>query len=775
MKEIIGSQRLRKEGKWKEAQALLGTVREEAKHDSIYLNEMLHVRAAELCHTKPAISAADMYADLYALTESVPARLNATTFNAILLGLRSIGVSRSSNNPSGEGRELEVAAGIFDTMLDRDLVPDHFTMSILFQMCASNRSLHHTRSFHERARDTFGFEANVVSGSALLAAYAKCGKIDCVEEVFQDLQLRKVLLNERAYTSVISAYHRSGKHAKVIECFHAAMSSDSVEPNIFLFSGALASCCKAKDVVNARNIFEAMARYNVRPTEEVFETLFEIALRTGDIQLGSEILIDWAPKQAFFAPKLDYFNKLIAACKKSLTSPEKTVNCLKTIVKQLSEGTTLKPDVVTLNALISSFAKLGCFAEAQLVLERDFQKYGLHPDVVTYNTLMHSLGKVKGSKFALKVYRFMQKNGVEPNEFTYNTLFNILLEAGETDTVAMITRNMKRDTEAEESLQLSTQLKLFRTMQDPESALREFYRAVNADQRIDSFTYGLMLKLLLECDCEEQAITLFGMLVWRRVATPSIFNIVMDHCAQTRRDPLRCLEMFEAMKKKGVAPDGTTYSILIHACARIGLIDRAFRLLGEMQDVGIGLGETHAWTSLIDGCGRAGQWERATDLLKSMHDGRSRQRFIPPPTTACYNAAIYAAGMRGGSWTKALEVYNLLMADEDRHADFVTYSAMASTILQNRYDIIEWDIVREIYRGLVRFVRLGMEEQEAGAVSRPARRQRSPDGKADKPSSKKLLQKTKRLSWLLGQVVDGKKLERPMKPGDNTAGDTGAM
>lgn len=766
MKEILSSQRLRKQGKWREAQALLASVRTEGESDSNYLNEMMHLHVAQLSQTKPNISAAELWKELYTLTESVPARSNATTFNAILLGLRNISGSRKKRSEESSvfkstGKEMKVVSEVFDAMINEQLSPDHFTMSILFQMSGSNQSLHHTKLFEEKAKNTFGFEANVISGSALLAAYAKCGEISCVEEVLYDLQSRNVVLNERTYASLISAYHRSGKHAKVMQCFREAINSPSVQPNIFVFSGALASCWKTKDAANAKKVLEAMEAASVCPTPEIFETLFEIAVRSGDVNFGALVLLDRAPKHKVFSPTLNHFNKLISACKKSLLSTEKTVDCLKTIVTRLKEETDLSPSVSTLNALISSFIKLGCYAEAQTVLERDFQTFGLRPDVVTYNTLIHCLGKVKGPSVALKVYNTMVRNGIRPNQVTYNSMFDTLLDAGETETAAKIAEQMKQISEKGiDSMSVSSELKLLRRSKDYRAALRSYLKARKATHDLDLETHGLMLTILVESNCEAEVVSLFGWLVWKRIATPKIFNIVLDYFGRTRKDMSRAMTLFGQMKQKGIAPDETTYSILIHICSQNGLIDRAFRILGEMQDVGVGVSDTHAWSSLIDGCGRAGQWQRAVDLLKSMHSSGARYRLIPRPTTPCYNAAIYAAGMRGGGWKEALEVYQLLVADENQEANVVTCSAMASTILRNRYDISEWNMVRQLYNEIQGLVRYEMENGSTSSGPHPYRGSSSLGGKIEKASLKKLVKKMKRLNWVLEQALDGKKLKK---------------
>lgn len=758
LKEVLGAQRLRKQGKWREAKQLLDAVKTQAQNDPNYLNEVLHVRAAQLRHTNPSLPAADLYDELYNLSESMPARSNATTFNAILSGLRDIRASQKPDMQSEPGIDLEVASKVFDTMLDKRLFPDHYTMSILFQMCASNRSFQHTKRFEQKAKELFDFQANVISGSSLLSAYAKCGKLESFEEVLEDLQARQVPLNERTYASVISAYHRNSRHSKVMECYQAAMNSDSVQPNIFIFSGTLASCSRARDAASARIVFDSMVRTNTAPTEDILVTLFETAVRSGDTSLGIDILFEWGPQYGLLKPTLARISRLISASKKSVIAASKAVNGVKTIMKRLVDETDLKPDVAILNSLISAFAGLGSFEDAWKVLDEGFSRFGLSPNVATYNILIHSLGRAKRPEHAVRAWELMHKNGLQPNQLTYNSLLDVLIEGQKLDDATRLIEEMKTEPGVGiDSAVVLLQLKIFRISKDPEAAMNVYRSCIKEGKQLDPKTHGLLLTALFEAGRSDQAISVFGWLLWKRLATAIVFNVVLDYVGRVQKNNVRCLTLFASMKEKGVVPDEITYSTLIRVCSRNGLIDKAFRLLGEMQDVGLGMTDTYAWTALIDGCGRAGQWQRAVDVLKSMRDAKGTLKLIPAPTTSCYNAAIYAGSMRGGGWKVAVEIYEMLLADENQEPDSVTYSAMASTILSHRFDIREWGIVKEVYEKLKEATDKDGEEKE---IERVQQRMSGSTRKVEKGVRKKLLAKVKRVGWVLRQAEEGKLMKK---------------
>lgn len=754
LKEVLSAQRLRKEGKWSKAKQLLEEVSQQGQRDPNYKNEVLHVRAAQLRYTNPSMSPADIFEELYNTSESIPANSNATTFNAILLGLRDSRPIRQDDGEDASDCELAVALKVFDTMLEKHINPDHYTMSILFQMCAFSRSSRYLKIFEMRAKDDFHFRPNTVSGSALLSACAKCGQMESFERVLGDLHKRRTPLNERAYASIISAYHRIGLHAKVMGCYQAVMDSESVNPNIFIFSGTLASCCKARDAANARTVFQALVHSNTRPNEEILISVFETAVRTGDIQLGIDVLFEWGPRYRLCRVTLTHVSRLLYASKKSSASAEKTLESVKAIVNRMAEETNLKPDVTLLNSLVSTFIGLGSFTDARDVLDNWFPKFGQKPDVVTFNVLIHNLGRGNRTGQALQVWALMRKSGVKPDRVTLNSMLDALIQGGDLEEATKLNEEMKKVPGMETDVtRVLLELKMYRITKDAARAMEMFWKWVKQGNYLDSKTHGLLLTVLFEAKRDVDGISVFGWLLWKRLATAIVFNVVLDYIGRERRDVEMCLSIFQSMKSKGIAPDEITYSIIIRICSRGGQMDKAFRLLGEMQDVGLGLTDTYAWTALIDGCGRVGQWQRAVETLKGMREAKGSLALIPAPTTHCYNAAIYAGSMRGGGWKVAVEVYELLGADQDQEADVVTYSAMASSILCNRQEIQEWGIVQEVHDKLKELV-VG----NAGGVEGDRVQQRTSGStrRLERGVRKKLVSKVKRIEWVLREANKGR-------------------
>lgn len=749
--QVLESQRLRKKGQWKVAKALLASVQHIAQNNVSFLNEMLHIRAAELRHLQPTISPTDLYKQLCTFSDSSPAKTNASTYNAILIALRNV-----SSSPLDHDRNsvLEVSSRLFNSMLDRKIIPDHFTMSIIFQMCASNRSLRHTLYFEQMAREKFAYKLSVVSGSSLVTAFAKCGQVEDVERVLKEMQSLNLPINERTYASIISVYHRISRHAKVMECFRMAMDSEFVKPNIFLFSGTLASCCRAKDSYNALGAFELLEQKGIRPTVELLKLVFDTAIRSGDIKLGMKVLFEWGPKYGLLKPDMSHFRRLISSSKKTQGPVEETVASLSKVIVRMEEEGGIKPDISVYNAWVSALIHARMFSDARRIVEYDLAKVGFSPTVATYNALIQGYGMERRTAEAVNMLHTMRKDGVKPDQITYNIVLDFLVESGDMEMGDMIRREIERDPDVYmDSAALSSLLKLYRKQGKGDEALQIHKKAVLEGRLPDAKTYSLILSTLFESGCESTAISLFGWLIWKRIAQVHTVNVVLGNTGKKAENLEKCLQILNSMKRRGYVPDAITYTTVIRICSQNGQLNRAFRLLGEMQDVGLGMSDSYAWTALIDGCGKCGQWQRGVEVFESMRASDAQYRFVPSPTTASYNAALYAAGIGGGQWKVSLDIYKALMEDKKEEADAVTYSAMASIILRNQEDVEEWDIVREVMGKLC-----VMEKLEGEAINfRRSRRLSGSNRKIEKPLQKKLASKAKRLKSLLDHERKGRR------------------
>eukprot|EP00178_Gracilaria_changii_P016467 TRINITY_DN4726_c0_g1_i1.p1 TRINITY_DN4726_c0_g1~~TRINITY_DN4726_c0_g1_i1.p1 ORF type:complete len:788 (+),score=91.43 TRINITY_DN4726_c0_g1_i1:3140-5503(+) len=721
--EIHRATALRKSGDLREALEVLHKALPLARHHAAYYRELFRTTAGLVAQSASVEAAERLWFALEAVLRDDYSHPDATSFNTLLSALRHLDAEKQRSQLSSQHEKLRVlrlASNVFDAMIDLNAHPDHFTMSILFNMCAFRASERFAALFEKKALDRFDYSHNTVSGTALLAAFAKSGSLEQVDRVINLLRHQKVVFNQHTYTTIITAHLRHGKHAHVLDYFDQAIQCPSVTPNVFLFSGALTSCLRVCDGVNGLRVFQMMREKQVRPTDAILNLMFQLALRSGDLRLGVNYITQWAAEYDLSCD-LSHYNKVMSSWKKTRSNVSDTMQALHDLLQHMEKSANIKPEISTYNAAMTTLVAHGKTEEAVQVLERMLRR-GLFPNIFTYNILLNAYGKAGNFDEALEVVRVMKKNHVGPDLTTYNSIMHILLNHGRTEEAQLLLDEIENNEQLEiDAAGRCTQLKLYRIQGNTRAALQLHYTTQKLNKPLDSKAYGLLLSILFEFDEREKAISLFGWLSWKRRLGFPVYNVMISNIGREENGCQHCFKLFQHMKERGIMPDRITYSTMIRVSSKSGLLDRAFRLLGEMQDLGLAMSDMHAWTSLMDGCRRCGQWQRAVELLEFMkkHSSESVHSLVPSPSTACYNAALYAAGIGGQDWKASLKIYESLLADKTQQPDFVTYSAMASIILRRRRRISEWHIVRQVCKALEDVL---LQGKDSNNMSKPMRK-----------------------------------------------------
>jgi pentatricopeptide repeat domain-containing protein 1 len=733
---ILLASRLRKAGDVAGAEHAL------APHDpstSTYvelLNESIYVRQA-LAHASGRRSL-DVFDDVVRFARASRALPNSRTYNALLFALRT-------DDPVLAPVALKRAIDLYRQMRASGIEPDEYTLSLLVQHAAAAGDVDATVMLRDEMLDSL----NVISGTALVAAFAKCGDAARAQETFDQLVESGVQVNERTFAAVISAFYRAGLHGKVISCMDRALASADVRPNVYVFSGALTSCARTGDTANARRYFETMLQLGVRITEQTLNCVLDAAVRGGDLALAQEVLYDWMHNRRV-TPARDQVNKVIALCGRVGVQGRGGEHAVLDMLSNMTTKLGVKPDLGTYNVAVSALARTKNMITARRLVEQDMPAAGLKPNVLTYNSLIHACGVVGKVHTSFELLHHMRLDPeCQPNQVTYNTILEQCTQANEPWLVSNLLEEMDKTRGIIVGVSAVTSLlQMYRSERDAASAVqlyRKFVRAPGAP-RIDNIMYNSVLSIALEHGLESDGIGIAGKLFVDRRADAGTYNSLIFYVGQKKRDAEWASRLLEHMKIRGIAPDDVTYATLIRVYAINGKLEGAFRILGEMQDVGLGCTDSFAWTTLISACGRAGQWQRALEVLEYMRsggrgEGRTPRGLIPLPTTSSYNAAIYAAGMVEDGWDAALRVFHWLESDPSVAADSVTYSAMASSILKHMTTVTEWDVVEEVTSGLEYCAEAIRDEIEGGNHDPSLKR-----------SLKRMTSKRKRLSWLMSTL-----------------------
>ncbi|KAK8537248.1 hypothetical protein V6N13_042184 [Hibiscus sabdariffa] len=326
---------------------------------------------------------------------------------------------------------FQEALEVFSQMRLVGFKPNNFTFAGVFKACIGIEAFDIAKGIHGCVLKTH-YEHDIYVGVALLELYTKCGNIDNVQRVFEEIPKTDVI----PWSFMISRYAQSDQSEKAVNLF-CRMRQSFVVPNQYTFASTLQACatlgdldlgkqmhslvlkaCLDADVFVSNALMDVYAKCGrIEDSMELFEkspnrndvswnTLIVGYVNCGDAEKALELFMEMLENQVQ-ATEVTYSSVLCASA--SLTALE-----LGTQIHSLTVKTNYAENTIVHNALIDMYSKCGRIRDAHLVFDMMNER-----DEVSWNTMisgysMHGLGME-----ALKIFQMMKDRGYKPNTLTF--------------------------------------------------------------------------------------------------------------------------------------------------------------------------------------------------------------------------------------------------------------------------------------------------------------------------------------------------------------------
>lgn len=190
--------------------------------------------------------------------------------------------------------------------------------------------------------------------------------------------------------------------------------------------------------------------------------------------------------------------------------------------------------------------------------------------------------------------------------------------------------------------------------------------------------------------------------------TLRMMNAAIDACARAR--PTRLEQAFQILQESDLEPNVFTFGALMSACARARRGDKARALLKSMQGkYGVAPNEV-VYSSAISAVARSNppQPQVAVALLKEATEKHNLVMNV-----VCYNAAISACA-NAGDWQRATALLRELESDDTTtRPDAVTYGTVLSACENGE----QWDLVLDYAQAAMEDLGGDCEKKTIGCAS----------------------------------------------------------
>ncbi|KAK4402218.1 putative pentatricopeptide repeat-containing protein [Sesamum angolense] len=214
-----------------------------------------------------------------------PAVTNTSTENVMFMKKIFLGMSKeelvawnvmtavyANNSMSTEAIDLYLQ------METNGIQPDAITIASVLPACGDLSAVSLGKRIHEYV-EMRGLKPNLSIENALIDMYAKCGCLVEARKVFDEMQMKDVI----SWTSMMSAYGRSGKGQEAIELF-SKMQDLGLVPDSIAFVSILSACSHAGLLSEGRNYFRLMTEeYKIVPRLEHYTCMVDLLGRAGRV------------------------------------------------------------------------------------------------------------------------------------------------------------------------------------------------------------------------------------------------------------------------------------------------------------------------------------------------------------------------------------------------------------------------------------------------------------------------------------------------------------
>ncbi|KAH7281695.1 hypothetical protein KP509_36G058800 [Ceratopteris richardii] len=320
----------------------------------------------------------------------------------------------------------------FEEMQSERLSPDEVTFVCILNACGELQNIDKGKEIHHEIVRQGLLGTNIEIDIAVVNMYSKCGRLEIVQEVLDDLVKDAVV-----WSTLVARYVQQDKADAALNCFDL-MEQKGLSPDEMTFIHTLKACGCLRMVEKGIQIHGEVVRQGLLDKNVALcTTLIDMYTKCGVLSKAQDVLqnlpfrniVAWNALIAGYVQQSQ--NKEAIRCfeemqSERLSPDEVTFVCILNacgelqnidkgkeihheIVRQGLLGTNIEIDI----AVVNMYSKCGILEIAQEVLD------DLVKDAVVWSTLVARYVQQDKADAALNCFDLMEQKGLSPDEMTF--------------------------------------------------------------------------------------------------------------------------------------------------------------------------------------------------------------------------------------------------------------------------------------------------------------------------------------------------------------------
>ncbi|KAF5737111.1 Tetratricopeptide repeat (TPR)-like superfamily protein [Tripterygium wilfordii] len=363
-----------------------------------------------------------------------------------------------------------------------------------------------------------------------------------------------------------------------LEVFEMLREQPFYQPKEGTYMKLLVLLGKSRQPHRARQLFDQMIEEGLEPTSELYTALLAAYCRENLIDEGFSILNQMKTLPSC-QPDVFTYSTLIKPCVDA-TQFE--------LVESLYEdmaGRLIIPNTVTQNIMLNGYGKAGKFEQMEKVLSGMLESTACKPDVWTMNTILSVFGNKGQIDMMERWYEKFRNFGIEPETRTFNILIGAYGKKRMYDKMSSVMEYMRKAQFPWTTSTFNNVIEAFADAGDAKHMEYTFDQMRAEGMKADTKTFCCLINGYANAGVFHKVISTVQLAANFEIPeNTSFYNSVISACAKAD-DLMEMERVFKRMKDKHCTPDSRTYSIMEEAFRKEGMNDKIYDLELEKQEV----------------------------------------------------------------------------------------------------------------------------------------------------------------------------------------------
>ncbi|KAH9606767.1 hypothetical protein KSS87_009787 [Heliosperma pusillum] len=328
----------------------------------------------------------------------------------------------------------------------------------------------------------------------------------------------------------------------------------------------------------AHQLFDTMVEEGIEPTIELYTTLLAAYCRSKLIDDAFSILAKMKGLP-LCQPDIYSYSTLIKTCVDT-----SRFDLVESLYKEM-EGQGILPNTVTQNIVLTGYAKAEKYDQMEKVLSDMLQSSTCKPDVWTMNVILSVFGNKGQTEMMERWYEKFRDFGIEPETRTFNILIGAYGKKRMYDKMSSVMEYMRKLEFPWTTSTYNNVIEAFSDVGDAKNMEFTFEQMRTEGMKIDTKTFCCLIRGYANAGLFHKVLSIVQLAGRMDIAeNTSFFNAVIFACAKAN-DLLEMERVYIRMKEKHCQPDVTTFSLLSEAYQKEGMTDKIYDLEQDMEKI----------------------------------------------------------------------------------------------------------------------------------------------------------------------------------------------